>query len=181
MKNNNRLLTFYLNYSKYFDNIKSNVDVTAGYDYQFWKYTYAAYVELNDKTPAEQQAASAADDQRHVLLSYYGRVNYSYDGKYLLSASVRRDASSRFSKNNRWGSFPSVALGWRVSEEKFFKALKPAFSNLKLRASYGVTGQQDGIANYSYLPLYTESQSMPTICLAESRSTPIVRLHTTAT
>ena len=158
-KNNNRLLTFYLNYSKYFDNIKSNVDVTAGYDYQFWKYTYAAYVELNDKIPAEQQAASAADDQRHVLLSYYGRVNYSYDGKYLLSASVRRDASSRFSKNNRWGSFPSVALGWRVSEEKFFKALKPAFSNLKLRASYGVTGQQDGIANYSYLPLYTESQS----------------------
>lgn len=158
-KNNNRLLTFYLNYSKYFDNIKSNVDVTAGYDYQFWKYTNAAYLELNDKTPAEQQAASAADDQRHVLLSYYGRVNYSYDGKYLLSASVRRDASSRFSKNNRWGSFPSVALGWRVSEEKFFKALKPVFNNLKLRASYGVTGQQDGIANYSYLPLYTESQS----------------------
>lgn len=158
-KNNNRLLTFYLNYSKYFDNIKSNVDVTAGYDYQFWKYTNAAYLELNDKTPAEQQAASAADDQRHVLLSYYGRVNYSYDGKYLLSASVRRDASSRFSQNNRWGSFPSVALGWRVSEEKFFKALKPVFNNLKLRASYGVTGQQDGIANYSYLPLYTESQS----------------------
>ena len=66
-------------------------------------------------TPAEQQAASAADDQRHVLLSYYGRVNYSYDGKYLLSASVRRDGSSRFGKDHRWGAFPSVALGWRGS------------------------------------------------------------------
>ena len=158
-KNNNRLLTFYLNYGKYIESIKSNIEVTAGYDYQFWKYTNAAYLELNDMTPAEQQAASAADDQRHVLLSYYGRVNYSYDGKYLLSASVRRDGSSRFGKDHCWGAFPSVALGWRVSEEDFFKSLKPAFSTLKLRASYGVTGQQDGIANYSYLPLYTESQS----------------------
>lgn len=158
-KNNNRLLTFYLNYSKYIESIKSNIEVVGGYDYQFWKYTNAAYVELNDMTPAEQQAASAADDQRHVLLSYYGRVNYSYDGKYLLSASVRRDGSSRFSRNNRWGTFPSVALGWRISEEDFFKNLKPAFSSMKLRASYGITGQQDGIANYSYLPLYTESQS----------------------
>lgn len=158
-KNNNRLLTFYLNYSKYIESIKSNIEVIGGYDYQFWKYTNAAYVELNDMTPAEQQAASAADDQRHVLLSYYGRVNYSYDGKYLLSASVRRDGSSRFSQDNRWGTFPSVALGWRISEEGFFKNLKPAFSNMKLRASYGITGQQDGIDNYSYQPLYTESQS----------------------
>ena len=146
-------------YNKYIESIKSNIEITAGYDYQFWKYTNAAYLELNDMTPAEQQAASAADDQRHVLLSYYGRLNYSYDGKYLLSASIRRDGSSRFSKDNRWGSFPSVALGWRVSEEGFFKGLKPIFNNLKLRASFGVTGQQDGIANYSYLPLYTESQS----------------------
>ncbi len=158
-KNINRLFTFYLNYNKYIESIKSNIEVTAGYDYQFWKYTNAAYLELNDMIPAERQSASAADDQRHTLLSYYGRFNYSYDGKYLLSASIRRDGSSRFAKNNRWGSFPSVALGWRVSEEGFFKSLKPAFSNLKLRASYGITGQQDGIANYSYLPLYTISQS----------------------
>lgn len=109
--------------------------------------------------PAEIESTSAANDQRHTLLSYYGRLNYSYDGRYLLSASIRRDGSSRFSKDNRWGSFPSVALGWRVSEEKFFKPLKPAFSTLKLRVSYGVTGQQDGIANYSYIPLYTLSQT----------------------
>jgi iron complex outermembrane receptor protein len=158
-RNNNKLLTFYLNYNKYFDKIKSNIDVTAGYDYQFWKYTNAAYTEWNDMTPAEQQSASAADDQRHVLLSYYGRLNYSYDSRYMLSVSMRRDGSSRFSEDNRWGTFPSVALAWRASEENFFEALKPTFSTLKLRASYGVTGQQDGIANYSYIPLYTLSQS----------------------
>lgn len=158
-KNTNKLFTFYLNYNKYIESIKSNLDVTVGYDYQFWKYTNAAYVEWNDRTPAEQQASSAADDQRHVLLSYYGRINYSYDSRYLLSFSIRRDGSSRFSPDTRWGSFPSVALAWRVSEEKFFQKLKPTFSNLKLRASYGVTGQQDGIANYSYIPLYTISQS----------------------
>jgi iron complex outermembrane receptor protein len=158
-RNTNKLFTFYLNYSKYFEDIKSNVDVTAGYDYQFWKYTNAAYTEWNDMDPAEQQAASAADDQRHTLLSYYGRINYSYDSRYLLSASMRRDGSSRFSKNNRWGTFPSIALAWRASEESFFESLKPAFSTLKVRASYGITGQQDGIANYSYMPLYTVSQS----------------------
>ena len=158
-KNHNRLLTFYLNYNKYVESIKSSFEVTAGYDYQFWRYTNAAYTELNDMTPAEVQASSAADDQRHVLLSYYGRFNYNYAGKYLLSASVRRDGSSRFSKDNRWGTFPSVALGWRLSEESFFEPLKAAVNTFKLRASYGITGQQDGIANYSYLPLYTESQS----------------------
>lgn len=157
-ENNNRIATLYLNYNKYFDKLKSNLDVTLGYDYQFWKYTYAAYTEWNDAEEPTMQSSSAADDQRHVLLSYYGRINYSYDSRYLLSVSVRRDGSSRFSKSNRWGSFPSVALAWRASEEKFFKSLKPAFSTLKVRASYGVTGQQDGISNYSYMPLYTVSQ-----------------------
>jgi len=158
-ENVNHLATVYLNYSKYFEKIKSNFDITAGYDYQFWKYTNAAYEELNDEDPATVQSSSAANDQRHVLLSYYGRINYSFDSKYLLSVSMRRDGSSRFAKNNRWGTFPSVALGWRINEEKFMKPLKDIVNNLKLRVSYGVTGQQDGIANYSYLPLYTESMA----------------------
>lgn len=158
-KNVNRLGTFYLNYNKYFDNIKSNLDIVAGYDYQYWKYTNAEYTEWNDEEPATMQSSSAADDQRHVLLSYYGRINYSYDSKYMLSLSMRRDGSSRFSKDHRWGTFPSVALGWRVNEEKFFQPLKKVMNTLKIRASYGITGQQDGIANYSYVPLYTASQS----------------------
>ena len=97
-----------------------------------------------------------ASDYRHVMLSYYGRVNYSFDGKYLLTATVRRDASSRFSKDTRWGTFPSVALGWTLTEEPWLKDNK-VVSNLKLRASYGVTGQQEGIGNYNYLPVYTSS------------------------
>lgn len=156
-ENVNRLATVYLNYTKYFEDIKSNVDLTAGYDYQFWRYTNAEYLEYNDLDPREIVNSAAADDQRHVLLSYYARLNYSYDSKYLLSVSVRRDGSSRFSPENRWGSFPSVALAWRASREEFFKPLTNVLSDLKFRASYGVTGQQDGIANYSYLPLYTIS------------------------
>lgn len=156
-ENVNRLATIYLNYNKYFEDIKSNVDLTAGYDYQFWRYTNAEYVEYNDLDPREIVNSAAADDQRHVLLSYYARLNYSYDSKYLVSVSVRRDGSSRFAPENRWGSFPSVALAWRASREEFFKPLAPVLSDLKIRASYGVTGQQDGIANYSYLPLYTIS------------------------
>ena len=153
-KNENRLLTLYANYAKYFESIKSNVDVTAGYDYQYWKSSTPEY--LTKSAAGTTLSTVKASDYRHVLLSYYGRVNYSFDGKYLLTATVRRDASSRFSKDNRWGTFPSVALGWTLTEEPWLKNQK-VLSNLKLRASYGVTGQQDGIGNYNYLPVYTSS------------------------
>ena len=153
-KNENRLLTLYANYAKYFENIKSNVDLTAGYDYQFWKSTTPLY--YTKSAAGTTLSTVKASDYRHVMLSYYGRVNYSFDGKYLLTATVRRDASSRFSKDTRWGTFPSVALGWTLTEEPWLKNQK-VLSNLKLRASYGVTGQQEGIGNYNYLPVYTSS------------------------
>ena len=153
-KNENRLLTLYANYAKYFENIKSNVDLTAGYDYQYWKSSTPLYYTLS--AAGTTLSTVKASDYRHVMLSYYGRVNYSFDGKYLLTATVRRDASSRFSKNTRWGTFPSVALGWTLTEEPWLKDNK-IVSNLKLRASYGVTGQQEGIGNYNYLPVYTSS------------------------
>lgn len=153
-KNENRLLTLYANYAKYFENIKSNVDLTAGYDYQFWKSTTPLY--YTKSAAGTTLSTVKASDYRHVMLSYYGRVNYSFDGKYLLTATVRRDASSRFSKDTRWGTFPSVALGWTLTEEPWLKNQK-VVSNLKLRASYGVTGQQEGIGNYNYLPVYTSS------------------------
>ena len=153
-KNENRLLTLYANYAKYFEDIKSNVDLTAGYDYQYWKSTTPLYYI---KSAAGTTLSTVkASDYRHVMLSYYGRINYSFDGKYLLTATVRRDASSRFSKDTRWGTFPSVALGWTLTEEPWLKNQK-VLSNLKLRASYGVTGQQEGIGNYNYLPVYTYS------------------------
>lgn len=153
-KNENRLLTLYANYAKYFENIKSNVDLTAGYDYQYWKSTTPLY--YTKSAAGTTLSTVKASDYRHVMLSYYGRVNYSFDGKYLLTATVRRDASSRFSKDTRWGTFPSVALGWTLTEEPWLKDNK-VVSNLKLRASYGVTGQQEGIGNYNYLPVYTSS------------------------
>ena len=153
-KNENRLLTLYANYAKYFEDIKSNVDLTAGYDYQYWKSTTPLY--YTKSVAGTTLSTVKASDYRHVMLSYYGRVNYSFDGKYLLTATVRRDASSRFSKDTRWGTFPSVALGWTLTEEPWLKDNK-VVSNLKLRASYGVTGQQEGIGNYNYLPVYTYS------------------------
>ena len=153
-KNENRLLTLYANYAKYFEDIKSNVDLTAGYDYQYWKSTTPLY--YTKSAAGTNLSTVKASDYRHVMLSYYGRINYSFDGKYLLTATVRRDASSRFSKDTRWGTFPSVALGWTLTEEPCLKNQK-VLSNLKLRASYGVTGQQEGIGNYNYLPVYTYS------------------------
>lgn len=154
-KNENRLLTIYANYNKLVPSINSSFDLTAGYDYQYWASQTALYKETNTK--GEIQTTAKANDQRHTLLSYYGRLNYAYASKYMLTATVRRDATSRFAPDVRWGTFPSVALGWRMSEEDFLKD-NAVLSNLKLRASYGVTGQQDGIGNYNYLPIYTISQ-----------------------
>ena len=152
-KNYNRLLTLYANYNRDIKALKSNVDATFGYDYQFWKYATPFYAVYN--VDGVQQSTSAATDQRHSLISYYGRLNYTLMDRYLLTATMRRDGSSRFSQQNRWGTFPSVALAWRVSKENFFKPLLPVVNDLKLRVSYGVTGQQDGITNYGYIPVYT--------------------------
>lgn len=153
--NLNQVLTLYANYNKDFEAIKSTVDVTAGYDYQYWKRSAPGYDTFN--AAGEYRSTSAPWDERHSLISYYGRINYTLMDRYLLTATMRRDGSSRFSKKNRWGSFPSVALAWRVSQENFFEPLTPVVNDLKLRASYGITGQQDGIANYSHISNYTYS------------------------
>jgi len=150
------LLTTYLNYNKDIEAINSTIDVTAGYDYQFWKSSSDAYDELN--VAGESQSSVAASDARHALISFYGRLNYTLASKYMLTATIRRDGTSRFSQDTRWGQFPSLALAWRLSEESFLKGIDK-LSNLKIRASYGITGQQEGIGNYGYLPVYTISQT----------------------
>ncbi len=151
-KNINRLLTVYANYNKDFSAIKSSLDVTVGYDYQYWRTYTNAYDTFNEA--GDITNTSQATDERHTLLSYYGRVNYSFDSRYLLTATFRRDGSSRFAKDKRWGTFPSVALAWRVAGESFFEGARKVMNDFKIRASYGVTGQQDGISNYGYLPNY---------------------------
>jgi TonB-linked SusC/RagA family outer membrane protein len=152
----NRLLTTYFNYNKNLVNINSTIDVTGGYDYQFWKSSRPFYEETN--IAGEVQNSTAAFEERHVLLSYYGRLNYTLASRYMLTATIRQDGTSRFSEDTRWGTFPSVAVGWRLSEEFFLRDID-VLTNLKLRASYGVTGQQEGIGNYNYLPVYTISQT----------------------
>ncbi len=99
--------------------------------------------ELTNTTPS---MSSASDHYKRI--GYLARLNYNYDGKYIFAASIRKDASSRFGSNNRWGTFPSVALGWRIDKEVFHQDVA-AISNLKLRASWGKAGN-DNIGNYSY-------------------------------
>ncbi|MBR1872447.1 MAG: TonB-dependent receptor [Bacteroidales bacterium] len=156
-ENFNRLATIYLNYNKYFEEIKSNFDITAGYDYQFWRYWSPVMYAYNASDAL--QYTSASGDQRHVLLSWYARFNYSFDSRYLIGVSVRADGSSRFAPDKRWGVFPSLSAAWRISRESFFEPVKGVMSDAKLRVSYGITGQQDGIANYGYMPLYSAGQA----------------------
>ena len=153
-KNTNKLFTAYLNYSRNLDRINSNIDVTAGYDYQMWTNKSNAYDSYN--VYGEVQGHTAATDQRHALVSWYGRINYGFAERYLLTATVRADGTSRFSSDNRWGFFPSVGLGWRLNEEKFMDSLK-WLDNLKLRVSYGETGQQEIGNNYGYMSVYNLS------------------------
>lgn len=88
-----------------------------------------------------------------VLASFFGRLNYGYKGRYMITATLRGDGSSRFGKNNKWGVFPSTSVAWRVSDEAFMESTSSWLNNLKLRAGYGVTGNQDGIGEYKSLAL----------------------------
>lgn len=158
--NKNGLFTGYLVYNVKNDNV--NFDFTAGYDYQKWHGNKSPYWEYSylGKTEADQISFRREEDWVHVLMSYYGRANATFFGKYMLTATIRRDGTSRFSKDQRWGTFPSVAVAYRVSDEAFMENLRDVISNIKIRASWGVTGQQDGmdIGNYKYLPTYNLSQ-----------------------
>ncbi|PSL43120.1 TonB-linked SusC/RagA family outer membrane protein [Chitinophaga niastensis] len=126
-----------------------------GYTIQSQKEQYAGFNGANypdDDIKTLNAAATitgGTDKTEWALLSYLARVNYAYKDKYLVTATVRSDGSSRFGPNNRWGTFPSVALGWRVSQESFMKSLTN-ISDLKLRASYGFSGNFN-IGNYSYM------------------------------
>ena len=87
------------------------------------------------------------------LISFFARANYNYKGRYMLTATVRRDGSSRFGANHKWGVFPSASIAWRISDESFMQGTSGWLDNLKLRAGYGITGNQDGIGEYKSLSL----------------------------
>lgn len=152
----NELLDFYLKYDKKLPSLDSKIDLMGGYSWQhFWREDYVKATSVNGNyliTP-EQTVPT-----ENYLVSFFGRMNYSFKDRYLLTMTVRQDGTSRFSENNRWGTFPSVALAWRIKEESFLKNVD-ALSNFKLRLGYGITGQQYITSdNYPYLSKYTLSR-----------------------
>ena len=111
---------------------------------------------VHEMDNGEEMYAIGGNETEWALLSYMARVNYSYEDRYLLTATIRRDGSSRFGKNHRWGTFPSVSVAWRASQEKWFPK-NDYINDLKVRAGYGVTGSQASVGNYSYLASYNTS------------------------
>ena len=163
----NLLLDFYVNYNKEFASIQSRVDAMAGYSWQHFYNSDFDVVKSNPMDAGAKEGWTYVDYERrfwqdgyhripkeNYLVSFFGRVNWHFMDRYLLTATLRRDGSSRFSSNNRWGTFPSVAFAWTVLNEPWMEPAREIFSSLKLRLGYGVTGQQE-IGDYLYLPTYS--------------------------
>lgn len=151
---NNKISEFYFSYAKDIASIKSKIDATAGYGYYDNSTTTHNFADYKaDGTSVIVKPVVPFNVEREKLLSYYGRLIYTYADNYILSATMRADGSSRFSESNRWGYFPSVGFTWRAIGEDFMKDSK-VFSDLKFRLSYGETGNKDGIGNYNYMSKY---------------------------
>jgi len=157
----NTLLEFYLDYANTFG--AHNIDVMAGYSWQhFYKSDWTKY-PYSEKFAKEKGTAYYKDMEENktenYLVSFFGRLNYTLLDRYLFTFTLRDDGSSRFSKENRWGLFPSVALAWRINDEPFMRNVK-AVSDLKLRLGYGITGQQNlNNGDYPYLARYSYSKA----------------------
>ena len=151
-KNQSELLDFYLNYVKELGDHK--VDATVGYGWQHFYRTRdtrnVSFIQTTDPPPTPSE---------NYLVSFFGRLNYTFRGKYLLTATLRNDGTSTVAPENRWGLFPSVALAWRVKDEGFLSGVS-FISDLKLRGGYGVTGQQDIGSYYQYLATYRASNEL---------------------
>ena len=141
-----------------------NLDVMAGYSWQNnrWSnrdvkyYNVTNEIQLSPGETAESRYLTYRNE--NYLVSFYGRVNYSIDSKYVFTFTARGDGSSKFAKAHRWGFFPSGAFAWNIAKEDFLKDVKQV-SNLKLRLSAGMTGQQDGIGDYVHMARYNLSNN----------------------
>jgi len=159
----NTVFDAYATYAPSFDQFQSHLDLTAGYSYERARGDYPSFtlqglssnlLGPNGLPSATTQTNVLTQDESR-LASFFGRANYSFRDRYLVAASVRRDGSSRFGPSNQWGVFPSIGFGWRVVDESFMRRFG-AISDLKLRASYGVNGNQ-AFANYQAFSTYTIS------------------------
>lgn len=158
---NNYFAEYTLNYTKEVASIKSNINAMATYGYYDYKSTtdnYGSHDYRGREIPNTKPLYPYSLNQ-NTLISYIGRLIYTYDDKYTLTASIRRDGTSLFGPDVRWGWFPSVAVGWNLKKESFMQG-SSTFSTLKLRGSYGITGNQSGIANYRYIPSYYLSDNV---------------------
>ena len=187
----NTLLDFYANYKKEFEEIKSDLDVMVGYSWQRFDYHghgadyintlgyYKAWAGDNAifqngvyNLTEDPSTADAVGKRFHnepmyyygnrlQLISYFGRLNYSFDDTYLLTFTLRDDGTSRFHKDKRWGLFPSLALGWKLINMPFMEKAQDVMNDLKLRLGWGVTGQQAVSGYFPYLAVYQENTSAP--------------------
>lgn len=151
-KATNKLLDFYLTYQK--DTDDHHFNLVGGYSYQAFEFD-----NYNYDSQAEKQGNvfEFYDLSKNVLLSYFGRLNYNFQQKYLITATLRADASSKLNPDDRWGYFPSVALAWSLHREGFFD--NPNVDEFKIRLGYGEVGNVNGLGDYNFLTRYTGSQS----------------------
>lgn len=155
-----QLLEAYANYNETWG--VHNLDLLAGYSWQnnYWANRNITYYNVTNEIKLEP--GETADSRylwyrnENYMVSFYGRVNYSIDSRYVFTFTARGDGSSKFAKAHRWGFFPSGAFAWNIAQEPFMKQLKN-LSALKLRLSVGMTGQQDGIGDYVHLARYNMS------------------------
>lgn len=165
-KSDNKSFTYLWDNYFLFDHIfaeKHRVGLMAGMSAQWNTNDYLnaqknvfMFDNVHEMDNGEEMYAIGGNETEWALLSYMARVNYSYEDRYLLTATIRRDGSSRFGKKHRWGTFPSVSVAWRASQEKWFPK-NDYINDLKVRAGYGVTGSQASVGNYSYLASYNTS------------------------
>ncbi len=152
----NKLIEAYANFNTAEKKSKHIIDLTAGYSYQDW-YSESPNLPVYNQAGDSIISPAAANPfyTKNALLSFYGRGIYTFNDRYVINASLRRDGSSRFSPEARWGLFPAVSAAWIVTGEKFMQ--KAAWLTLlKVRAGFGITGQQDGIGDYAYISNYYE-------------------------
>ncbi len=166
LKRINPSVTAYAKYRTDISSINSKFDVTLGYEYQDFKSDYNGFeaYKLSTDVFGKYGAGVAGkvepygNNEESRLIAFFGRLNWSLADKYLITATLRRDGSSKFGPENQWALFPSAAIGWRVIDEGFMSGAQSVFSDLKLRVGYGVTGNQD-FGNYLFLPTYTASRT----------------------
>ena len=151
----NQVLDFYANYNESWG--EHNLDAMVGYSWQHFYSADRSITYYNETGEQYEKSTGVWGREESYLVSFYGRVNYSYASRYLLTVTLRADGSSKFAKGNRWGYFPSAAFAWNILNEPFMEG-QDVVSSLKLRLGYGETGQQE-IGNYKYLARYSVSEN----------------------